>query len=104
MSTLYGDGSTLVLVWTDGTVSNGLDNLKDYMLARQYGQADDVPSVFVNDAGTLKPVLMITEPLFYDESDYAYPTTHLFVNVPGVNVQDEHAPFCAFTQRVDGRA
>ncbi len=89
----------LVLVFDDGDVSTGINNFRDWLYARQYGHDASPMDLFVNDSGTLRKVEFKIGKMIWDDNDYAYPEVRLIAEG-----DDEHAPFCVITLRIDGRA
>lgn len=92
----------IVLVWGDGKISTGIENLKSAMYAEAYGYADDTYKVLANVNGDLVPVIMEVEGRDeWDDNDYSYPTVRLYTK--GRHLPRSMSPFYVFGLRIDGR-
>lgn len=88
---------TLTLLWPDGEVSTGRDNLTSFLLAQEYGHADETPTVVRNVEGQARPVRLARRFDGWTGDDWGYPEWDLFDG-------DAAEPFDTIILRVDGRA
>lgn len=87
---------TPILVWDDGTVSTGSDNLEAALISREYGHDGEGFRVYApRTNGEVAALEHKRQFSGYDDDDYGYPTHSFYLD--GV-------PVIVLTLRIDGRA